>query len=84
MPSKDALVQIYKDKKIEVNQKVADKKQEFKDKTQEFKDKTQEFQDKFMKKEWLQLFNLNFVDWLKCAMLNTCCMANKRLNLITD
>lgn len=39
MPSKDKLVQIYKDKKEEVNQKVADKKQEFQDRKQEFRDK---------------------------------------------
>jgi hypothetical protein len=44
MPSKDALVQIYKDKKDDLNQKVADKKQAF-------QDRKQELQDKFMKKE---------------------------------
>jgi uncharacterized protein YneR len=44
MPSKDALVQIYKDKKDDLNQKVADKKQILQDKKQEFK-------EKYMKKE---------------------------------
>lgn len=39
MPSRDKLVQIYKDKKVEVNQRVADKKQEYQDKKQEFRDK---------------------------------------------
>lgn len=44
MPSKDKLVQIYKDKKEEVHQKVADKKQEL-------QDRKQQLQDKFMKKD---------------------------------
>lgn len=44
MPSKDKLVQIYKDKKEDLHQKVADKKQELQDKKQEFK-------DKYMKKD---------------------------------
>lgn len=39
MPSRDKLVQIYKDKKDDLQQKVADKKQELQDKKQEFKDK---------------------------------------------
>lgn len=66
MPSKDKLVQIYKDKKDDLHQKVADKKQELKDRKQEFqdnlhqkvadkkqelKDRKQEFQDKYMKKD---------------------------------
>jgi len=44
MPSKDKLVQIYKDKKDDLHQKVVDKKQEL-------KDKTQALQDKYMKKD---------------------------------
>jgi hypothetical protein len=51
MPSKDALVQIYKDKKDDLKEKVADKKQAFQDTKQAFQDKKQEFQDKYMKKE---------------------------------
>lgn len=48
MPSKDKLVQIYKDKKEDLHQKVADKKQEFR---QELQDKKQEFKDKYMKQD---------------------------------
>lgn len=48
MPSKDALVQIMKDKRTDLNQKVADKKQEFHDKKQEFQDK---FTSSMKKKE---------------------------------
>ena len=44
MPSKDALVQIYKSKKDDLKEKVADKKQAF-------QDRKQVFQDKYMKKE---------------------------------
>jgi len=44
MPSKDQLVQIYKDKKGEMHQKVADKKQAL-------QDKKHELQEKYMKKE---------------------------------
>lgn len=45
MPTKDQMMQIYKDKKDDLQQKVADKKQEL-------QDKKQELQDKFMKKWW--------------------------------
>lgn len=55
MPSRDKLVQIYKDKKDEMQLKVDQKKQDFQDKKQEFKqdfkDKKQEFKDKYMKKD---------------------------------
>lgn len=59
MPSKDKLVQIYKDKKVEMHQKVTDKvaekKQSFHDKVaekkQSFQDKKQAFKDNFIKKE---------------------------------
>jgi Protein of unknown function (DUF1279) len=66
MPTKDQLVQIYKDKKDDLQQKVADKKQELQDKKQALQDiykdkkddlqqkvadKKQELQDKYMKKE---------------------------------
>jgi Protein of unknown function (DUF1279) len=44
MPTKDQLVQIYKDKKDDLKLKVADKKQEL-------QDKKQMLQDKYMKKE---------------------------------
>lgn len=44
MLSKDKLVQIYKDRREDLHQKVADKKQELHDKKQEFK-------DKYMKKD---------------------------------
>lgn len=44
MPSRDQMVQIYKDKKLEMQEKVNDKKQEL-------RDKKKEFQDKYMKKE---------------------------------
>lgn len=39
MPSREKLVQIYKDKKDDIQQKVADKKQEFTDRKQAFNDK---------------------------------------------
>lgn len=39
MPSRDKLVQIYKDKKDDLQQKVADKKQELTDRKQAFQDK---------------------------------------------
>ena len=39
MPTKDQLVQIYKDKKVDLHQKVADKKQSFQDTKQALKDK---------------------------------------------
>lgn len=42
MPSKDKLVQMYKDKKEDLQQKVADRKQEFHDKKQELHDKFKE------------------------------------------
>lgn len=55
MPSRDKLVQIYKDKKVEMHQKVTDKvaekKQSFHDKKQNFQDKKQAFQDKYIKKD---------------------------------
>ena len=55
MPSRDKLVQIYKDKKVEMHQKVTDKvaekKQSFQDKKQNFQDKKQAFKDKYIKKE---------------------------------
>ncbi|CRL06311.1 CLUMA_CG018903, isoform A [Clunio marinus] len=44
MPSRDKLVQIYKDKKDDIQEKIADKKQAL-------QDKKQVFQDKFMKKD---------------------------------
>ena len=44
MPSKEKLVQIYKDKKDDLQQNFADKKQAL-------QDKKQELQDKYMKKE---------------------------------
>lgn len=44
MPSRDKLVQIYKDKKDDLQQKVADKKQEL-------TEKKQAFQDKYRKKD---------------------------------
>lgn len=44
MPSRDKLVQIYKDKKDDLHQKVADKKQEL-------SDRKQAFQDKYRKKD---------------------------------
>lgn len=43
MPTKDQMMQIYKDRKDGLQQKVADKKQEL-------QDKKQELQDKYMKK----------------------------------
>lgn len=48
MPTKDQLVQIYKDKKDDLHQKV---QQKVADKKQDFEDKKQAFQDKYMKKE---------------------------------
>jgi Protein of unknown function (DUF1279) len=59
MPSKDQLVQIYKDKKDDLQQKVADKKQELQDKKQalhdSFMDKKDDFQQKVAdKKQELQ------------------------------
>lgn len=48
MPSRDQMVKIYQDKKLEMKEKVNDKKQELRDKKQEFK-------DKYMKKEWWRL-----------------------------
>lgn len=44
MPSRDQMVKIYQDKKLEMKEKVNDKKQEL-------RDKKQEFQDKYMKKD---------------------------------
>lgn len=46
MPSKDKMMQLYKDKKDDLQQKVADKKQAL-------TDKKQELQDKYMKKDWM-------------------------------
>lgn len=48
MPSRDQMVRIYQDKKLEMKEIVADKKQEFRDKVA---DKKQEFKDKVADKK---------------------------------
>lgn len=54
MPSRDQMVKIYQDKKLEMKERVADKKQEFKDKVadkkQEFRDKVEDKKQEFREK----------------------------------